>query len=194
VEAFTAGLSTCRDRAMVLLMLLGGLRAAEVRSLRLADVDMGLRRVRVVGKGGKERIAPVDGAFFAELAAHLRLERPRSLATAECFVVMRGPTAGQPMTEAGMRRIFRTRRQTVTRGPARQGSSTSADGHADHDSRATPAQPGPARTKARPRHARAADPSQPRRVSPVNFPAGRRPAKPATTVTRPGYVARLALP
>jgi site-specific recombinase XerD len=44
----------------------------------------------VVGKGGKERIAPVDGAFFAELAAYLRLERPRSLATAECFVVMRG--------------------------------------------------------------------------------------------------------
>jgi site-specific recombinase XerC len=33
-------------------MLLGGLRAAEVRSLRLADVDMGLRRVRVTGKGG----------------------------------------------------------------------------------------------------------------------------------------------
>jgi site-specific recombinase XerC len=33
-------------------MVLGGLRAAEVRSLRLADVDMGLRRVRVVGNGG----------------------------------------------------------------------------------------------------------------------------------------------
>ena len=30
MEAFTAGLSTSRDRAMVLLMLLGGLRAAEV--------------------------------------------------------------------------------------------------------------------------------------------------------------------
>ena len=39
-------------------MLLGGLRAAEVRSLRLADVDMGLRRVRVDGKGGKERSRP----------------------------------------------------------------------------------------------------------------------------------------
>ena len=48
VAAFTAGLSTSRDRALVLLMLLGGLRAAEVRGLRLADVDMGLRRVRVL--------------------------------------------------------------------------------------------------------------------------------------------------
>src|SRR5262249_42070731 len=86
------------------------LRAAEVRSLRLADVDMGLRRVRVTGKGGKERVVPVDAVFFAELAAYLREERPASCRTAECFVVLRGPSAGQPLTEAGLRRIFRTRR------------------------------------------------------------------------------------
>lgn len=39
--AFLLDMETHRDRAMVLGMLLGGLRAAEVRSLRLADVDMG---------------------------------------------------------------------------------------------------------------------------------------------------------
>ncbi len=105
-------LRTRRDRSIVLLMLLGGLRAGEVRSLRLADVDMGLRRVRVTGKGGKERIVPVDGAFFAELAAYLREERPARCASPECFVVLRGPTAGRPLTEAGLRRIFRTHRQT----------------------------------------------------------------------------------
>jgi len=110
VAAFVADLRTFRDRAITLAMLLGGLRAAEVRSLRLADVDMGLRRVRVTGKGGKERIVPVDAAFFAELAAYLREERPASCRTAECFVVLRGPTAGQPLTEAGLRRIFRTHR------------------------------------------------------------------------------------
>jgi integrase/recombinase XerC len=76
VAVFLTDLRTFRDRSIVLLMLLGGLRAAEVRSLRLADVDMGLRRVRVTGKGGKERIVPVDGAFFAELACYLREERP----------------------------------------------------------------------------------------------------------------------
>jgi len=47
VAAFLADLHTSRDRVITLLMLLGGLRAAEVRSLRLANVDMGLRRVRV---------------------------------------------------------------------------------------------------------------------------------------------------
>lgn len=108
--AFLADLRTFRDRAITLLMLLGGLRAAEVRSLRLADVDMGLRRLRVTGKGGKERVVPVDGAFFAELAAYLREERPAGCRSVECFVVLHGPTAGQPLTEAGLRRIFRTHR------------------------------------------------------------------------------------
>jgi len=110
VSVFLTDLDTHRDRAVVLLMVLGGLRAAEVRSLRLADVDMGRRQVRVVGKGGRERVVPVDAAFFAELADYLRSERTPGLATAECFVVLRGPTAGSPMTEAGMRKIFRVHR------------------------------------------------------------------------------------
>jgi integrase/recombinase XerC len=95
---------------MVLAMVLGGLRAAEVRSLRLADVDMGLRRVRVAGRGGRERIVPVDDVFFSECAAYLRSERPMGCGTPECFVVLRGPTRGRPMTEAGLRKVFRIHR------------------------------------------------------------------------------------
>ncbi len=110
VAVFLADLGTHRDRAVVLLMLLGGARAAEVRSLRLADVDMGLRQVKVTGKGSKQRVVPVDRAFFSELSAYLRTERPSGLLTPECFVVLRGPTVGQAMSEAGMRRIFRTHR------------------------------------------------------------------------------------
>lgn len=110
VAVFIADLNTHRDRAMVLAMVLGGLRAAEVRSLRLADVDLGMRRVRVVGKGNKERVVPVDDAFFTECAAYLRRERPSGAAAPECFVVLRGPTRGQAMTEAGMRKVFRIHR------------------------------------------------------------------------------------
>jgi site-specific recombinase XerD len=112
VSAFLADLVTYRDRAIVLLMVFGGLRAAEVRSLRLADVDQGRRQVRVVGKGGRERTVPVDRTFFAELATYLRVERPPGLATPECFVVLRGPTTGRAMTEAGMRSVFRYHRGT----------------------------------------------------------------------------------
>jgi integrase/recombinase XerC len=113
VAVFIADLRTARDRAMALLMLLGGLRAGEVRALLLSDVDQGLRRVRITGKGGRQRVVPVDGAFFAELATYLRAERPAGCHTLECFVVLRGPTAGGPLTEAGLRRIFRSHRATA---------------------------------------------------------------------------------
>mgnify|MGYP003538060141 FL=1 len=110
VAAFVADLGTARDRAMALLMLLGGLRSCEVRGLLLRDVDMGLRRVLVLGKGGKERVVPVDRAFFTELACYLRTERPPGCSTPQCFVVLRGPTRGAPVTEAGLRHVFRIHR------------------------------------------------------------------------------------
>lgn len=110
VAAFVADLGTHRDRAMTLAMLVGGLRAAEVRSLGLADIDMARRAVRVMAKGGRERTVPVDQVFFVELGNYLRTERPPGCTTPECFVVLRGPTTGGALTEAGMRRIFRTHR------------------------------------------------------------------------------------
>jgi integrase/recombinase XerC len=58
VAVFLADLRTFRDRAIMLAMLLGGLRAAEVRSLRLAAVDMGLRRVRVMGSAAVSQVIP----------------------------------------------------------------------------------------------------------------------------------------
>jgi integrase/recombinase XerC len=111
IDEFFADLLTYRDRAIVLAMLVGGLRAGEVRSLRLADVDVGLRRVRVVGKGGRERVVPVHRSFFVEVTNYLRHERPGDTAAEECFVVLRGPTTGQGMTEAGLRKIFRVHRE-----------------------------------------------------------------------------------
>jgi site-specific recombinase XerD len=131
VAVFLADRQTHRDRAIVLLMLLGGLRAAEVRSLRLTDIDVGLRQVKVAGKGSKLRVVPVDRAFFSELTAYLRAERPQGASTAECFVVLRGPTAGDAMTEAGLRRIFRTHRART----GAQGASASAAAHLRHRAR-----------------------------------------------------------
>lgn len=110
VRIFLADLETHRDRAIVLAMVLGGLRASEVRGLRLSDVDMGLRRLRVVGKGNRERVVPVDTAFITECVAYVATERPPGCATPECFVVLRGPTRGNALTEAGLRKVFRTHR------------------------------------------------------------------------------------
>ncbi len=63
-----------------------------------------------MSKGDKERVVPIDAVFFIEWAAYLRSERPAGCPTPQCFVVLRGPTRGKPMTEAGLRKVFRTHR------------------------------------------------------------------------------------
>jgi site-specific recombinase XerC len=59
-----AALRTQRDRAMVLAMLLGGLRRCEVLGLQLADIALADRKVTdTEGQGGHHRIVSVALAF-----------------------------------------------------------------------------------------------------------------------------------
>ena len=56
VDALLAALRTHRDRAMAEAMVLGGLRRCEVLGLRLADLQVAVRRVFIAeGKGGHQR-------------------------------------------------------------------------------------------------------------------------------------------
>ena len=48
-----------RDRAMLELLYATGLRISELVSLRLSAVNLHQGTVRLVGKGGKERLVPV---------------------------------------------------------------------------------------------------------------------------------------
>jgi site-specific recombinase XerD len=107
VDALLGALRTHRDRALVLAMLLGGLRRCEVLGLRLCDVSIGERRVHVVcGKGGRERIVPVSGRFFAALGDYLELERPADAASEACFVVLKGRRRGLPLSAAGLDEVL----------------------------------------------------------------------------------------
>lgn len=108
VDAFVAALRTHRDRAMVEAMVLGALRRCEVLGLRLQDVNAGERRLFIAeGKGGRQRIVPVSGRFFATLGTYLEQERPRTLATDRVFVVLKGPNRGRPLSTAGLDEIVR---------------------------------------------------------------------------------------
>jgi site-specific recombinase XerD len=98
-----------RDQAIVQLMLLCGLRSAEVLSLKLSDVSFEEGQVRVCGKGRKERMLPLPRMLLDTLQAYLRIERPRS-SRPELFVVLQGAHRGQAMTRAGLRNLFRHRR------------------------------------------------------------------------------------
>ncbi|WP_109474871.1 tyrosine-type recombinase/integrase, partial [Ornithinimicrobium cavernae] len=107
VDALTAALRTHRDRAMVAAMVLGGLRRCEVLGLRLEDLRVGERRVFIAeGKGGRQRIVPVSSRFITAVATYLELERPAECDTDRLFVVLKGPTRGQPLSVRGIDEVL----------------------------------------------------------------------------------------
>jgi len=105
-----ASFRTWRDRAIAGLMLYCGLRSAEVLGLAVTDVDIGGRWVQVTGKGNRERRVPLDTDVGSVIQAYLLAERPETAST-RLFIVAKGPGRGQPLTEAGLRRIFRYHRE-----------------------------------------------------------------------------------
>lgn len=107
--ALLKSLRTWRDRAIAGLMLFSGLRSGEVLGLRVRDVDIGARWVRVTGKGNRERRVPLDIDVAAAVQTYVSEERP-DCATASLFVVAKGPHRGQPLTPAGLRTVFRYHR------------------------------------------------------------------------------------
>ena len=60
-----------RDRAILELFYASGLRLGELVSLDLDTVNLGSRRVRVLGKGGKERIVPFNRSAAEAIKTYL---------------------------------------------------------------------------------------------------------------------------
>jgi integrase len=67
-----------RNRAMLLLFIDSGLRRAELANVRLGDLDLESRRVRVVGKGNKVGVVPFSPKTAKALWAWLVQRRPRA--------------------------------------------------------------------------------------------------------------------
>jgi integrase/recombinase XerD len=98
-DRLLAALRTDRDKAMVLAMVLAGLRRCEVLGLRMADVWVGDRRLFIAeGKGGHQRVIPVADRFLQVLGDYLRQERPPDAPTNRLFVVLKGPRRGLPLS------------------------------------------------------------------------------------------------
>lgn len=122
VRLFLRSLRRYRDLAIVHLMLLCGLRSREVLSLKREDIFFAENRIRVHGKGDKERLLPLPDILVRSLRDYLRLERPSQCTGPALFVVLQGKRRGQPMTAAGLRSLFRHRRlnpQIATANPHR---------------------------------------------------------------------------
>ncbi|HSL92467.1 MAG TPA: site-specific tyrosine recombinase XerD [Candidatus Limnocylindrales bacterium] len=86
-----------RDRAMLLLLYAAGLRASEVVTLRMENVEANAGFLRVLGKGGKERVVPVAEAALDALREYQENGRPKFLkkkATTALFL----SRLGRPVT------------------------------------------------------------------------------------------------
>jgi integrase/recombinase XerC len=64
-----------RDRAILELFYASGLRLSELAGLDLQDVNLAAKMVRVLGKGGKQRIVPFNNAAAGAIRAYLK-DRP----------------------------------------------------------------------------------------------------------------------
>lgn len=64
-----------RDRAMVILLYATGLRVSELVNLTTHQTDLDLSYVRVMGKGGKERIVPFADAALEVMKDYLKNHR-----------------------------------------------------------------------------------------------------------------------
>jgi integrase/recombinase XerC len=64
-----------RDRAVLELLYASGLRVSELCALDVADLDLDRARVRVMGKGGREREVPVGEAAGDALREYLERAR-----------------------------------------------------------------------------------------------------------------------
>lgn len=112
VARFWSSFRNARDLAIVGLMLMHGLRSAEVITLNRDDLLLSEGQIRVRGKGSKMRFLPLAPETTQLLDHYLRLERPDPCSAA-LFVVLKGPARGHRMTPAGLRSLFRHHRHTT---------------------------------------------------------------------------------
>ncbi|MBA7530257.1 Tyrosine recombinase XerD [subsurface metagenome] len=62
-----------RNRAIIALFVATGLRLSELSTIKLSDLDVRLQQVRVMGKGLKERVLPLNGEARKALKRYLAL-------------------------------------------------------------------------------------------------------------------------
>lgn len=130
VERLLGAVACLRDRALMLLMLHGGLRPGEALGLHLEDIAYGRRRVAIrcrddhpKGARGKSRVERVvdlhDGETLDAVNAYVMQERPRGSGAPFLFLVGGGgERREEPLSYAALAKSFaRAADRAGIRGP-----------------------------------------------------------------------------
>ncbi len=78
-----------RDRALLELLYGAGLRVSELSSLDVRDLDLHRGDVRVIGKGGKQRVVPLPASARESLAAWVGSRRAPGILAQPLFISLR---------------------------------------------------------------------------------------------------------
>jgi site-specific recombinase XerD len=95
-----------RDRLLLELLYVLGLRAGECAGLDLGSIDLVARTLSVVGKGGHKRLLPLSPKLYEVLVRYLEQARPR-LAGADEQALLVGSTTGRRLEVQSVRRRVR---------------------------------------------------------------------------------------
>lgn len=93
VEQFFTQCPRLRDKAMLALIVYGGLRRSEVVRLNVGDYQQPFGLRRVLGKGGHETTVPLPEVARAIVSEYLAKERPGAAASEPLFRSSTGGTA-----------------------------------------------------------------------------------------------------
>lgn len=97
-----------RDRAILEVLYATGLRVSELAAMRLDD--LGQTFVKVLGKGGKERVVPLGAPALDALQAYVTRGRP--LLAVDAGDALWVGVRGRPLDARGVRRVVRNRAGT----------------------------------------------------------------------------------
>jgi integrase/recombinase XerC len=98
-----------RDRAILELLYATGIRVGELVGLDIHDVDQSRRTLRVLGKGGKERVVPYGVLAQDALVRYLDRARPHlanACSGAAVFLGARGKRIDQRVVRATLQRVL----------------------------------------------------------------------------------------
>ncbi len=110
LDAPDRSLGGIRDRALLEVLYASGMRVGELEKLKCADIDFSTGQALVLGKGNKERLAPLGSYSLEALEEYLRVVRPQFVAKAKgleqedaLFLNQKGT----PLTSRGIRYLVK---------------------------------------------------------------------------------------